>query len=59
MCAQQTFFSTIFFLNKITASSPESFYFLGLTSKKEDAMGMRLDKVWTERKKVGMMHVLK
>ena len=36
---QQTSFSAIFLLNKITASSPGTFYFLALTSKREDALG--------------------
>ena len=42
--ARQTSFSAIFLVNKIT-SSPGSFYFLALMSKREEAQGMRLHKV--------------
>ena len=40
-------------------TSPGPFYFLTLTSKREEAPVKRLHKVWTGRKKVGIMYVLK
>ena len=40
---------------QVPNSSPGSFYFFTLTSKREEALGTKLHKVWTRQKKVGIM----